>query len=195
MDGLTNIISKIDEQTKLECDEIIAAAEKDAEAIIQDAKNKADAVARAIYDETEKKANVIDNKAVSSSELEYKRVILSKKSEILDACLESALSEIAKLSDDEYFSCIEKLLVKGACEGEGTVFFNEKDRARLPEGFIKNISEKLGSKVLKLADESVNIIGGFVIEYPEMRIDCSFESLIADKKDDIRDQINKALFA
>ena len=54
-----------------------------------------------------------------------------------------SLSEIAKLSDDEYFSCIEKLLVKGACEGEGTVFFNEKDRARLPEGFIKNISEKL----------------------------------------------------
>ena len=196
MDGLTNIIAKIGEQNEAECNEIIAAAENSAKAIIQEAKNQADLVVRAVNDETDKKVSVIDTKAVSSSELEYKRVILAKKSEILDACISSALEEISKLSDNEYFGYIEKLIVGGAVEGEGKVYFNAKDNARLPDGFVKNISEKLGNdKSLKLADECIDIMGGVVIEYPEMRIDCSFESLIADKKDDIRDQINKALFA
>ena len=142
MDGLTNIIAKINEQTDIECSDILALAKEKADEIVAKAKEDAEKLCADISAKTESKLSVIKSKAVSSSELEYKRVILSKKSEILDACLESALNEIAKLSADEYFSYIEKLLLKGACEGEGKVFFNAKDKERLPEGFIRNIAEK-----------------------------------------------------
>ena len=196
MDGLTNIIAKIDEQNTAECKAIIDSAEVKAKAIIEDAKLTAKSVSDKIIADASKKAAVIDSKAVSSSELEYKRVLLAKKAEIIDSCLSMALEAIADCGDEEYFGHIEKLILSGAVEGEGVVYFNNKDNSRLPEGFIKNMNEKLGEgKKIKLSDKVISCIGGCVIEYPEMRIDCSFESLVADKKDDIRDEINRALFA
>ena len=196
MDGLTNIIAKIDEQNTAECKAIIDSAESKAKEIIENAKITAKSVSDKILADASKKASVIDSKAVSSSELEYKRVLLAKKAEIIESSLALALEAIADCGDEEYFGYIEKLILNGAVEGEGVVYFNSKDISRLPEGFIRNMNEKLGDgKSIKLSDKAVSCIGGCVIEYPEMRIDCSFESLVADKKDDIRDEINRALFA
>ena len=48
---------------------------------------------------------------------------------------------------------------------------------------------------VKISDKAAAIDGGFVIEYPEMKVDCSVSSLIDDKLDLIRDKLSKVLFA
>ena len=196
MDGLTNIIEKIHKQNDIECRNIVESAEKKAGRIIEEAKKEATLVASEIASETEAKLGVIKAKAVSSSEVEYKRAILSKKSELINIAVKNALEGIKSSESNVYFGYIEKLILKNALEGKGTLCLSAKDFERLPEGFVEKINSQLpGGKSVELSKEAALFDGGFVIEYPETKIDCTFESLLEDKLDEIRDELSKILFS
>ena len=79
MDGLTNIIEKIGQQNDADCKAVLENANKKAEEILAQANADAKAVSDSILKAADEKIKIIDAKAVSSSELEYKRVILQKK--------------------------------------------------------------------------------------------------------------------
>ena len=196
MNGLNNIITKINEQTELSAGRIIEESKKRAEEILAAAKNEADALTKDILDKASVKADVISSKAKSSSLLEYKRVILAKKSEIIDSVVNDALDSLCNAEDNDYFGYIESLVKSHVIAGEGVLVFNSKDLKRLPSGFSEKLAEIVSEKgSLKISEKAGNFSGGFVIEYPEMRIDCTFDSLADDKIDDIRDEISKVLFA
>lgn len=196
MDGLTNIINKIFEQTEKECNDIISAAEKTASETIQKAKTDAQALSEDILAKAGEKVSSIGKRAASSCELEYKRALLKKKSEILDSVIDEIKSGIISMETAQYFEFITKLCVKNALCGSGKMYFSACDLSRLPEGFEKALCEKLpeGFEV-KISNKAAAIDGGFVIEYPEMKVDCSVSSLIDDKLDLIRDKLSKVLFA
>lgn len=196
MDGLTNIIEKIGQQNDADCKAVLENANKKAEEILAQANVDAKAVSDSILKAADEKIKIIDAKAVSSSELEYKRVILQKKSEILDDVLMKAVSEICSLDDASYFELIEKLVTSNALVGEGTLRMSDKDIKRLPLGFEEKLATLLSEgKKIVVSKTPFECGGGAVIEYPEIRIDCSIASLVEDKKDEIRDEINKVLFA
>lgn len=196
MDGLTKIIDKINEQCDADCKAVLDSANKRAEEIIQKAKDDAVAFSDEILAMAQEKCKVIDSKAVSSSELEYKRTILSKKSEILDEVVKKAVDKILSADADTYFGFIAKLVAANAVFGKGVVIMSENDLSRLPEGFEKKLNSLLDDgKSVVVSKSALDLDGGVVIEYDEIRIDCSIASLAEDKKDEIRDEINKVLFA
>lgn len=196
MDGLTNIIAKIHEQNEADCKLVIEAAEEKAQKILEAAKNDAASIASKIEAETDAKLAVIKTKSVSSSELEYKRAILSKKSELINSVLSKALDGIRNSEDDVYFGYIEKLIIKNALNGKGILSLSKKDLERLPENFEEKINSQLSDgKSIEISGNAASFDGGFVVEYPEMRIDCTFESLLNDKIDEVRDELSKILFA
>lgn len=196
MDGLTNIINKIHEQCDAECQNILTSAKSASEQIISDSKAKADAAVSQIKLKADAECAIIDKKAASSADLEYRRYVLAEKSRILDATVKHALETIKNSDDEVYFGYIEKLLISGALTGEGIVRMSSFDLDRLPASFEAKINELLGEgKSIKISNEASDIDMGFVIEYPEMRVDCTFSSLINDKMDDIKDKLSQALFA
>ena len=196
MNGLTQILTKIGEDSKAECDAVLLDAENKAKEIsdIADAKVK-----EILADGKAKSQKYADNeraKAKSGAELEYKRVVLAKKCEIIDAFLNEALEQICSADDETYFGYIEKLVLKHALVGNGEISFNEKDLQRLPKDFAKMLSDKLPEgKSVVVSSNTVDTKGGFVINYPEMRVDCTFASLIEENADDIKDSMHKVLFA
>lgn len=196
MDGLTNIIDKINEQNDADCKLIIESAEEKAKKIFEDAeitlKERVDVI-NASYKAC---ADVINTKAVSGAQLEYKRMVLSEKSRIIDSCIEKSLKEACEAPDDVYFGYFEKLVVMHALKGEGVMKMSQRDLDRLPIGFEKKLCSLLSEeKTLVVSKDSIECDGGFVIEYPEMRVDCTFMSLVEDKIDEIRDSISGYLFA
>ncbi len=196
MDGLTNIIAKIHEQNDAECQNVLASAKEKAEKILADAKIEAADAAKTIDNDTKNKCSIISSKAVSTADLEYKRAILSKKSEILDKAVADALSAIKNSSDDVYFGYIEKLLLSNALSGNGVLKMSENDLKRMPDDFEKKMNAKLtDGKSITVSAEGALFDSGFVIEYPEMRVDCTFASLVNDKLDEIRDELSRVLFA
>ncbi len=195
MDGLTNIIAKITEQNNAECAEILENANKSAQDILAKARLEAEKEADSIRAEYDAKASVAASKAESGAEIEYKRAVLKAKSELIVDCIEKAVKSISDSSVEVYFGYIEKLIMSNALVGEGRLAVCETDKSRLPKGFVDAVNEKLsdGKKIVlsaKTIDES-----GFVIEYDEMKVDCTFSSLIDDKLDEIRDSLSSVLFA
>ena len=196
MDGLTNIIAKIHEQNNVECQNILDTAESKAKIILDKATKDAEVVASKIESDTRKRCDIIDSKAISTAELEYKRAILTKKSEILDKMISDAVDKIKKCPENEYFGYIERLILSNALSGKGVLKMSQFDLNRIPSGFESKINEQLSDgMIIQLSNEPASFDGGFVIEYSEMRVDCTFESLINDKLDDIRDELSRVLFA
>ena len=48
---------------------------------------------------------------------------------------------------------------------------------------------------LKVSSEPKNIDGGFILAYGDIEINCSFDALISEKIDVIKDTLNKIIFA
>lgn len=195
MDGLTNIISKINSDAKIECEQIIDSAKDKANEIIADADNEAQQKKEKLLLQAQKKAELINSKALSGSELEYKRILLSEKCRIIDEILNESVDYISNLEEKEYFDVIKKLVLSNALNGRGEIFFNQRDFQRLPESFADDVNSCLEEgKAIKLSDKTISCSSGFVIEYKDMRVDCTIESLISDKADEIKDELSKILF-
>ena len=196
MDGLSKIITKIQEENAEECKRTLDEADKTAEKIISEAKTEAQEIKRQAAEKSEKEAALVMEKAASGAELEYRRIILAAKCEIIEAVTQAAMDYFAGLDDEKYFSYIERLAADGALAGDGKIMFSERDFKRVPKDFEKSLNQKLGKgKSLSVSDEFASCRGGFLIIYPEMRVDCTFESLLDDAKEDIRDTLGRILFA
>ena len=196
MDGLTNIIAKIEAQSNEECNAVLESAKLQANTILDEAKACAEKESSAILGAAQKKIDVINSKAVSSAELEYKRVLLAKKSELIERVVANAISDISNSSDEVYFEYVKTLILSNALLGTGTLKFSKKDSMRIPAGFLDSVNKEFSEgKNVVLSDKTFECDGGFIIDYPEIRVDCTFASLAEDKADEIRDEINRVLFS
>jgi len=196
MDGLSKILTKINEDSSLECSRITERAAAKAEEILSDAKVQGNAISDKMIAQAKAKALLIDAKAKSGAELEYKRDILKEKTLVISDMITASSEYLCSLDDETYFSYIERLVLANALTGDGVMFFSERDAKRIPNGFIDSLNQKLGqNKNIKLSDKYIDTKGGFVLSYTEMRVDCTFESLIDDISDDIKDELSRILFA
>jgi len=196
MDGLTNIITKITQQNEEMCNAVVNTAKEKAQIVVENAKKEAEQYLAKQKSYLEEKNASEKSKAESSAEFEYKRVLLEKKCALIDECMKKALDEMCNAATDKYFANVKSLAVKYALKGEGTLCLNEKDLGRLPEGFEKDLNGALDvGKTLKISNENADIDSGFVINYPEMRVDCTFSSLMEENADSIKDAVNRILFS
>ena len=92
---------------------------------------------------------------------------------------------------------MEKLALKSALPGEGTVYFSQRDLKRLPAGFEKKLNEALKDKkaVLHISGTPREIDGGFILSYGGIEENCSFESLFHASREALQDTVQKILFS
>ena len=196
MDGLTKIIAKIENQNSEECNAVLEDAKVKSKAILDEAKSCAEKEALSVSSAAQKKIDVINSKALSSADLEYKRVLLAKKSELIESVIKNALDNISNSKDEVYFDYIKTLILSNALVGKGELKMSKKDFERLPAGFVDLVNNELpDGKSIECSVETFECSGGVVIDYPEIRVDCTFSSLAEDKADEIRDEINRVLFS
>ena len=193
MTGLEKILSQIEYESDDRCRAIIEEANKKAEVILADARNEAEAILTSGEEETAKRVENINQSAVSSAELGKSKLLLKAKLEIIDEILEKSLDNIKNLPAEEYFDIIKALILANAKSGEGVLCLSEKDMKRLPEDFISSINKALGGKAIALGN-AINIDSGFILIYGDIDINCSFDALVQEKRDELRDALNSLLF-
>ncbi len=196
MTGLENIIKKIESDSNDKCGEIISEAQKKAE----------DIRARAIDEAQKSASNVLasaQEKAARINELADKRIAQNEKSELLkakvnaiDSVIDSALSILNSLPDERYFAVLLKLISTHAQSGEGLIILNSRDLARLPEDFEEEAKKEglnAGAE-LSVSDKAENIKNGLLLKYGDIEINCTFDALIDEKRDELKEKVNSILF-
>ena len=196
MAGLNKIIERIAQDSAVKCDGIIFDAQNEAAKIKEAAIVKADNEKESILANAKKEENAIIDMAESGAELDSKKLILSTKVELIEKAIDAALEKLNAMPDEEYFAAIYALVKKYAQAAKGEMVLSKKDLGRIPGDFEKKINTGLpkGAK-LTLSKKPGNISNGFILVYGDIEINCTFEALIAEKRDEIKDELYGIIFA
>ena len=194
MTGLEKIISQIEYESNDRCRSIIDDAQKKAALIVEEARAQAQSILDEGRNETAKKVENIKQSADSSSQLAKNKILLQSKLEIIDEMLNKALDEIRNLPDKEYFEILKSLIITNSKEGKGLLCLSEKDSKALPKNFIDSVNKELKNGSVEIGN-TADINGGFILIYGDIDINCSFDAIASAKRDELRDALNKLLFA
>lgn len=196
MAGLEKIIERIAQDSAAKCDGIIFDAQSEAERMKSAAAEQAEKDKAAIVEAANKEAKALVDMAESGAELEGKKLLLATKGEVIEKAIDVAFKKLGTMPNDEYFAALYALVKKYAQGGEGVMRLSEKDLGRLPKDFEKKINDGLekGAKIT-VSKDPADISDGFILVYGDIEINCSFEALIEDSRDAIKDELNSIFFA
>lgn len=193
MDGLKEILSKIDSDNAAEIKEYVSAQNAETQKMTDEIVNSARSEAEKILADAAKKTAQLSENSKSSCALYEKNRLLTEKLNIINNAVDTAVQSLKNMERGEYFKAVETLVIKYSHDGEGELLMNERDRAAVPDGFMESLNKKLKEKnaSVSLADESAKIDSGVIIRYGGIEENCTFGALIGEKRDEIRDILFK----
>jgi V/A-type H+-transporting ATPase subunit E len=191
VNGLDRIIKEIASDAEYNSRKTVSQAKQQAEQILRRAEEKLVQIKGKATADAELEYKKYIAMAKSTADVDIKRCVLRKKQELITKIIDDAQAKLLKLSDADYFECMEKLLKNSATEGCGEIFFSAKDKARVTEKF-KSAADKLG---IKISEDVRDIDGGFILVYGDIEENCSVSALFEQKYDRLSDEVNSFLFA
>lgn len=197
MSGLEKIRDRILRDAEKTAAEKMQEAEAEAREIKSEAVKEADEIARNVQAKAESEVKAYSERVDSSIDLEHRTRLLAAKQEIIGDVISEAKRRIISLPDREYFDLLLKLMEKNIQPGEGVVYFNEEDLGRIPSGFsfeVMELAEKNGGS-LSIAKDCRKIGPGFVLSYGGIEENCTFDAILAEKKDELTDIVQTILFS
>ncbi|MCQ2514158.1 MAG: V-type ATP synthase subunit E [Ruminococcus sp.] len=187
---------KILDSIKNDCDKNIsvinAECSKACEEILAKGKAEADKAAAEINAKAQQKVAQMKAASKSGSDLAKRNALLAKKRSEINITIDKLSEYMLGLSDKEYFNIIYKF-AKRLDGREGVILLNKKDLSRLPSDFTAML--KQNGVTAKVGKTAVDIDGGFILKCGDIEENMSFSAVIASKRDDIEDLINRELFA
>lgn len=196
MTGLEKLVKHIEDD-----------ADSAAQAVIAQAKGKADEIAAAAKEEGEKKsAEILKqserdvqaclSRAESTASIWEKRSLLDDKQKMIEDVLETAKNRLKQLPDSEYFDIIVKMIKKYALPQPGQILFSAADKTKLPPHFEDRIQSALSAESTKLtiSEQTRELDGGFVLVYGDIEVDCSFDALFSAARESLQDKVSALLF-
>ncbi len=196
MAGLDKILDEIGAQSDAIVKDILAKAQGEADAIKSEAEQTASEAAARAKRETGHRLSDQMSRTQSAASLLKRQMLLATKQELITQTLDQAKQKILTLPDQEYFDRIIKLAKKSVLKGEGQIVFNEKDKKRLPSGFEAKLKDSLQGTgaTLRVAEETKDIDGGFILLYEGIEQNCSISALFDTHTESLQDKIQELLF-
>lgn len=194
MAGIDSIIDRILKDARESADARVARAEQDAEKLIAKKKDQARdeeakmlSEAQAVIDSQQKQ-----NRATQNTKSQ--RRLLTERVAMIDEIIEEAKKRIRGLSSEDRLAMIRDF-VTGSSEGEdGVLIVSDKDKSSITDAFLRELSEKTGSKIT-LSDTPGDFDTGCILICGECEYNGTLEARVNDCESDMRDAINQVLFA
>ncbi len=197
-EGAERIVSRILDDAGFKAESIKQEAAEKAEAVKAEARQKAARRQEHILEQARKDAEEQKRRIVGVAQLEARKELLAAKQELISEAFRDSLDQLVKLDDNSYLSIIESMLLNLVETGDETVFCSAGDLKRIPDSFWDDINKKLAGQGKKgellLSKETRDIKGGFILQAEGVEMNCSFESLLAMKRDELEPEIAAVLF-
>ncbi len=193
--GAEEILARILDNARQAGEKLLAEAKKKADQILADAAVQADETRRKTADAYAVKAEAALHAARSAAELETRNRLLKERRSILDETLEKTVLHLQALPDAAYFEALLPLAAHSAQPGDGVLLLNDKDLRRLPADFERRLNEALEQgKRLTVSQQTAAIDGGFLLQYQDIEMNCSFSALLDARREELEDLVNRILF-
>lgn len=185
--------------------EVLGDVQKEAEAIVLNAKNDAREALKAAKQQADKNYQTVLNQAFARAEAEKRRIasvtevemrncLLQAKEEMVDAAFDKALVRLKEFVATEKYQRYLLKLIKEVAKGLGqkslVIQVNAKDKTWLTQEELDRLSKKLNCE-LKILDETEDFIGGFKTQTYDGKI--TYDSTIDNKLNELKPQLRAEL--
>ncbi len=196
MTGLDKIKEKIEEQSRENCDRIIAETNLKIKKMIAAAREEGNSRAEEIVSAAQREADKKNAVSKSTAESITRNRYLEIRNAILNDIISAAYLSIDNFSDGEYFDMIFSLFKKNIQPGECTMLMNGFDLSRLPEDFEKRLSEAAeGVTRVTICEKAVDIENGFILDYGDISVNCTLKAVFDENMENLKDVLSKELFS
>jgi len=194
--GLERIVEKISAENKQTSDEIVARATEQANLLLSRARQEANEKAQNVIDDAKKQADRIVGIAKSQAESITRTRYLQVRNAVVNDVLSAAYEQIESFPDKDYFDLLLRLCVRNAEKGEGVLFLNARDLARLPQTFEEQINTAIFERgAVQVSKTPMEIENGFVLVYGDIEINCTLRAVFDERMDELKDLLRPLLFA
>jgi len=198
MAGAEKIQQKILEEARLQAQNNLKLAQDEAAGIIEAARQEADKKKKEILERAQQEAVERKKRLVAVAELEARKQKLKAKQEMVEEAFHAALHNLRTMKDDQYELLLIDMIANVAKTGQEEIILSQKDKQRLSPDFLDKVIKKLNEKgiigLVKIADESRNIEGGFILKSQDVEINSSFDAIIRMQRDQLEAEVIQLLF-
>ena len=199
MNGIENLIGKINEKADASCEERLAGVRRQADEIRREYRTRGEDAAQQILDKANAQATLAVQRADGNDKLERSKRILAAKHAMLNAAFERARSKFINQDQTGRLNFDVKILLKADAVGDEEVILNRRDHDEMGEAVVVAFNRCLTSiglpAKMTLSDECREIDGGFVLKRERIETDCSISSVLAQMRNELTDDVVKVLFA
>ena len=198
MNNVESITSKIIEDAKRQQRQILATADEEARRIIEKAQDEAEEKKQAKLEAAQQRCKADEERIIAQANMEARKNILAVKQQVIDEVYAKAIDNLSNLPCEQYVQLIIKLVLNYSESCDEEIIMSAKDKAKLPTDFITQLnaalSEKNAAACIKFSSEERDLENGFVLKKGDTEINCSFEALIRQYKDELSPSLAKILF-
>lgn len=176
MDEAAEVRKETLDEAKIRCDEILKEAKKQANKIRKDMDKKG---------HVEK--DLIVERRNSVAFIDSRKVVLTKKQELITKCFDEAVDAIIGMDKKEYLNL---LIALGKASGitSGTLKFNKKEAKEIGEKIAKELGD------FTISAECGDMKGGYIIQSGKTYVDNTIESLVQEYKMQLSSAVSDLLF-
>lgn len=195
------IIDSILDEANTFAERTVKAAQKDAEAVLAAAKEETNSQNKQILSEAEQELSAKKQRILAARKLDEKKRMLEQKQALVSQVIDTALENITKLSDAEYLSVIERMLVRAVNETNVAnevieVIVSPEDKQRLGNTFFSSVSQSLsGGTRLVLSDQQRDIGPGFILKAGDIEVNCTFAAIVRSDREMLEELAARQLFS
>lgn len=193
MSGLDKILSKIIADAQVKAEQEIADANQAAEVILAENSAAAAVQAEKRIADANLEAEAYIEQSRSAAKLQTKRAILQERNRIIDEVLVGVKDRIYSMPDAEYFSMLSNFILAHFQNEPGTIVLSSRDLARIPSGYSESLSDLL-SVPMSISATPGDFDAGCILIYGEVEYNGTLSALLNEKKDELRDLLNRKLF-
>lgn len=196
--SIESIVEKIIEDTKKASSEVRQRASNEVKIWEEKAEREVQGIMDAARERAARSARERKQRMISIADLEARKEFLQAKQEVIEEAFGRAIEKILSLDTQAYGAFLISLILQADPEGHEEILFNERDRERFGDGWINQLHNRLKQSKrkgeMRIAEETRSIQGGAILRRGRKEINCSLESVIVSKRNELETTVARILF-
>lgn len=194
MNGIETITARILEDARAQAEEIAAKAKAEADALRAQARAQGQVKADAILEKGRQDAEQRRQRQGSVTQLEARKLVLEAKQQMVDKAFSGALETLSGYSGQQAVELLAKLAASASTTGNEEVLLRAQDQQSIGQQVVDRANQILGGGKLKLAQETRPMAGGVVLRSGPVETNCTFETLVQLRRQELSAPVAKLLF-
>lgn len=186
------IIDKIISDAKAQVDEIISKAQEEVKNIEKTTNDSIQKYRDVELPKGDKQAKEILSRKQMVTNLDCKKLVLSKKTAIIDSIFNSIASDLRKNKKQEYIDLIINMISK-VCDDKDEVIISKFDKDIITDAVIEKAAKKSGKKI-SLSKKYGDFIGGVILSGEKFDKNLTLEVEFEEIKQQKELEITQILF-